>query len=72
MLEAIADVHTWPPPIPTDRRQLANTVTSADIARVNVRTIYRWVRDNRVEWVRTPSGQLRIYVDTLLRKSPKG
>lgn len=48
-------------------RPTANTVTSADIARVSVRTIYRWVKSNRVEWVRTAGGHLRVYVDTLLR-----
>jgi hypothetical protein len=50
-------------------RSLANTVTSADIAGVSLRTIYRWVRDNRVDWLRTPSGQIRIYVDSLLRRA---
>lgn len=48
-------------------RPSKNTVTSADIAGVSVRTIYRWVKSNRVEWVRTAGGHLRVYVDTLLR-----
>ena len=52
-------------------RKLRNTVTSADIAGVSLRTIYRWVRENRVEWLRTPSGQLRIFEDSLLRRPPE-
>ena len=48
-------------------RRLTNTASAADIAGVSVRTIYRWIRSNRVEWVRTPGGHLRVYVDTLLK-----
>ena len=58
-------------PQPHSSRRLANSVTSADIAGVSLRTIYRWVQENRVEWLRTPSGQLRIYVDTLLKRPPE-
>ena len=49
-------------------RRLANTVTAADIAGVSLRTMYRWIRANKVEYVRTAGGQIRIYVDTLLRR----
>ena len=48
-------------------RPRVNTVTAADIAGVSLRTIYRWLRLGAIECVRTPSGQLRIYADTLLR-----
>ena len=55
----------------TDRRELANTVKAAEIARVSVRTIYNWTRLGWVEYLRTPSGGVRIYVDTLLRRPPE-
>ena len=46
-------------------RKTANTAQSAELAGVTRRTIYNWVKANRVEWFRTPGGQIRIYVDTL-------
>jgi hypothetical protein len=41
---------------------------AATIAQVHRNTIYNWVASNKVEWCRTPSGQLRIFIDTLLRR----
>lgn len=49
-----------------DRRRV-NSVKAAEIAGVTERTIYNWVRLGWVEYVRTPGGGVRIYVDTLLR-----
>lgn len=43
-----------------------NTVKAAEIAGVTVRTIYNWMRSGRVDFVRTPTGKVRIYVDSLL------
>mgnify|MGYP001573333206 CR=1 FL=1 len=51
-----------------DHRSLTNTVKAAEICGVTRLTIYQWVRYNRVEWVRTPTGQLRIFVDSLFRR----
>lgn len=51
-------------------RRMVNTVKAAEIASVTVRTIYNWVHTNKVEYVRTPTGGVRIYVDTLLRAQP--
>lgn len=48
--------------------RLVNVVQAMTIACVCRRTIYNWVRENRVEWVRTAGGQLRIYADSLLRR----
>ena len=45
-----------------------NTVTAADIAGVSVRTIYRWMRTGRVEYVKTPTRGVRIFVRTLFRE----
>lgn len=49
-------------------RQRVNTLKAAEIAGVTERTIYNWMRLGRVEFVRTPTGQVRIYADTLLRR----
>lgn len=47
-------------------RQRVNTVKAAEIAGVTERTIYNWIRQQRIESLRTDSGQVRIFVDTLL------
>ena len=52
---------------PFRHRRLVNTVQAAAIANVTVRTIYNWRRQGWIECVRTPSGGVRIYEDTLLR-----
>jgi excisionase family DNA binding protein len=49
-------------------RQRVNTVKAAEIAGVTKRTIYNWMVAGRIEFVRTPTGNVRIYVDTLLRE----
>lgn len=49
------------------QRPRVNVVAAASICAVSRSTIYRWVSDNRVEYVRTPTGALRIFADTLLR-----
>jgi transposase-like protein len=55
-----------------DRRDIqrprVNVAQAITIAGVHRNTIYNWVRLNKVEYVRTPTGALRIYVDTLLRE----
>jgi predicted site-specific integrase-resolvase len=57
-----------------DRRELqrprVNVAQAITIAGVHRNTIYNWVRLNKVEYVRTPTGALRIYVDTLLKQEP--
>jgi hypothetical protein len=57
-----------------DRRELqrarVNVAQAITIAGVHRNTIYNWVRSNKVEYVRTPTGALRIYVDTLLKQEP--
>lgn len=54
----------------TEREELqrprASIVKSAEIAGVTKRTIYNWMRLGRIEYVRTPSAGVRIFVDTLL------
>lgn len=50
------------------QRPRVNVAQSATIAGVHRNTIYNWVHSNKVEYVRTPTGALRIYADTLLRR----
>jgi excisionase family DNA binding protein len=35
---------------------------------VTRRTVYNWVAADKVEYVRTPGGRLRIFADTLYRQ----
>jgi DNA-binding transcriptional MerR regulator len=51
-------------------RPRVNPAQAAAICDVSLRTIYYWVADNRVEYVRTPTGAIRIFTDSLL-KSPE-
>ena len=50
-----------------DRRRV-NSVQAAAIAGVSRRTIYNWMRWGWIEYVKTPGGGVRIYVDTLFRR----
>lgn len=53
------------------QRVRVNVAQATTIAGVHRNTIYNWIRENRVEYLRTPTGQLRIYADTLLRWMPE-
>ena len=48
-------------------RPRVNTLKAAEIAGVTRRTIYNWIKAGLVDYVRTPSAGIRIYVDSLLR-----
>ena len=48
-------------------RRRVNTVKAAEIAGVSVRTIYNWMRNGKVEYLRTPTGGVRIFIDSLWR-----
>ena len=48
-------------------RPRVNIVQACVVASVSRSTIYAWMRLGRIEFVRTPTGQVRIYLDTLLR-----
>ena len=58
-------------PLVTGARQLLNTVATCHMAGISRATLYRWIAANKVEWLRTPSGQLRIYADSVFR-APNG
>lgn len=48
------------------QRPRVNIVQAMAIAGVCRRTIYNWIHAEWVEIARTPSGQVRIFADTLL------
>lgn len=49
------------------QRPRVNVAQATTIAGVHRNTIYNWMRLGRIEFVRTPTGQVRIFADTLLR-----
>jgi len=51
-------------------RPLVDASTAARLCRVARSTIYRWIRDEQVEWVRLPQGRRRIYLDSLFEERP--
>ncbi len=42
-----------------------------ELAGVSRRTIYNWLRDNKVEYVRTAGGCVRIFTDSLFKEGNK-
>lgn len=51
-----------------------NIMQACRLAGVSRRTIYNWIGDNKVQFVRTAGGAPRIFVDSLFRQgnvSPK-
>jgi excisionase family DNA binding protein len=52
------------------QRPRANILKASEIAGVTPRTIYNWMYQGKIEYVRTAGGQVRIYADTLLRPEP--
>ena len=54
-------------PLLTRDRLLLNSVAACHMAGICRATLYRWIAANKVEWLRTPTGQLRIYADSVLR-----
>ena len=54
----------------TPGRETCSINAACTIVGVSRRTIYNWLKLNRVEHVRTAGGSVRIYVDTLFRPEP--
>ena len=52
-------------------RQTVSLMKACEIAGVSRRTIYNWIAANKVEYLRTAGGSIRIFVDTLFR-NPDG
>jgi len=49
-------------------RVLVTIRAAMKLARASRSTVYRWIRDGRVEPVRLPSGSPRIYLDSLFHE----
>ena len=48
-------------------RKTVSVNKAAELVGVARRTMYYWMGADKVEWVRTPSGSPRIFVDSLFR-----
>ena len=48
-------------------RKSVSITHASQLADVTRRTIYHWIEDGKVEYVRTAGGSIRIFVDTLWR-----
>jgi len=53
--------------VPADRETLSIEQASARLG-VTRRTIYNWIAANKVEYVRTAGGSIRVFADTLWRE----
>ena len=50
-------------------RKTISIMQACELVGVSRRTIYNWIADGKVDYVRTAGGSIRIFVDTLWRKS---
>ena len=50
-------------------RKTISIMQACELVGVSRRTIYNWIADGKVEYVRTAGGSIRIFVDTLWRRS---
>ncbi|MDE2754058.1 MAG: excisionase family DNA-binding protein [Gemmatimonadota bacterium] len=50
-------------------RKTTSIMQACELVGVSRRTIYNWIADGKVEYVRTAGGSIRICVDTLWRRS---
>jgi excisionase family DNA binding protein len=48
-------------------RQTLSIMKACEVVGVSRRTIYNWISANKVEYVRTAGGSIRIFADTLWR-----
>ena len=48
-------------------RQTVSIMKACEMVGVSRRTIYNWIAANKVEYLRTAGGSIRIFVDTLWR-----
>jgi excisionase family DNA binding protein len=63
-------VHPWNPDRSYEAMNLAATVTidkACEIVGVSRRTMYYWMRANKVQFVRTAGGSVRILTESLFR-----
>jgi excisionase family DNA binding protein len=51
-------------------RQTVSIARAGELVGVSRRTIYNWISDGKVQYVRTAGGSIRIFADTLWRTPP--
>lgn len=51
-----------------DGRELVTINRACELAGICRRTIYTWIAEGKVETIRTASGTIRVYADTLYKK----
>jgi excisionase family DNA binding protein len=49
-------------------RKTISIMKACELVGVSRRTIYNWIASNKVEYVRTAGGSVRIFADTLWRE----
>ena len=49
-------------------RPTVSILKACELVGVSRRTIYNWMAANKVEYLRTAGGSIRIFVDTLFRE----
>jgi excisionase family DNA binding protein len=49
-------------------RQTLSIMKACEVVGVSRRTIYNWISANKVEYVRTAGGAIRIFADSLWRE----
>lgn len=52
----------------TNDRRLVTIQHAMEITGVSRRTIYNWLSHNKLEFMRTAGGGVRIYADTLFKR----
>jgi excisionase family DNA binding protein len=50
------------------RRETVSLMKACELVGCSRRTIYNWIAANKVEYIRTAGGSIRIFVDTLWRE----
>jgi excisionase family DNA binding protein len=49
-------------------RKTVSIPRACELVGVSRRTIYNWIASNKIQYVRTAGGSVRIFVDTLWRE----
>lgn len=49
-------------------RETVSIMKACEMVGVSRRTIYNWIAQHKVEYLRTAGGSIRIFVDTLWRE----
>lgn len=52
-----------------NHRETVSIMRACDLVGCSRRTIYNWIAANKVEYIRTAGGSIRIFVDTLFRSA---